>query len=123
MRCYVHAVDGRIRIKIPYLQQQPYRCRKLQQALLDCEGIESVETSALTGSVVIHYDPDVVEDVQIFNILKYNGYLNDCAVTSTDEYHASGAVKAGQALGKACFSWAVGRALNASGLSFLSALI
>jgi hypothetical protein len=119
----VHQVPGRIRIKIPTLKYRPYRVQKVL-ALFDAfSGIENITVNKATGSLVINYDPDVVRPEQLLNELKENGYYDHSKAISYHHQSQKTLSRAGDRIGKMAFGWAVGRALDASGMSFLTALI
>jgi hypothetical protein len=123
MRYYVHHTPGRLRIKIPHVKHRPYRARSVQDLLEGHGGLERVDVNAATGSVVIHYNPETISYDQIVNLLKYNDLFDESRVMSEQEYHIRAGAKAGKALGKAAFGWAMSRVLEANGLSFLAAFI
>ncbi len=54
----VHAIPGRIRVKIPQVKDDTELARAIPEWLVGVPGIERVETSALTGSVLVLYDRD-----------------------------------------------------------------
>ena len=123
MSHYVHTVPGRMRIKIPELRRRSTKAREVEQLLCHHQGIEYVRIKALTGSVVVHYDPDLITPDEILNILKYGNYFDETRMIPYEAHLNQSTHQAGQALGRAAVSWAVGRALEGSGLGFLAALI
>jgi hypothetical protein len=54
----VHAIPGRIRVKLPQIKDDPELARAIPEWFVGVPGIQRVETSALTGSVLLLYDPD-----------------------------------------------------------------
>jgi hypothetical protein len=54
----VHAIPGRIRVKIPKLKSDEELARAIPEWLVGVFGIQRVEASALTGSVLVLYDPE-----------------------------------------------------------------
>jgi hypothetical protein len=123
MNYYVHNVPGRLRVKIPKIKSSEDKCRKVERLFRDLDGIENVVVNELTGSVVINYDPRITRPEEILEIFEENNYLDKSQVMANDKYFQTAASKAGQAVGRALFGWAVGRALEANGLSFLAVLI
>ena len=125
---YMHNIPGRLRIKIPKLQHRHQQCLRLEGLFARKKGVEKVTTNPLTGSVVFEYDDDCTSTSQILAILKKHHFLDE---TVFDESEAMGPDmyfdKASSHIGKACrkavFGWAVGNALEGSGLSFLAAFI
>jgi hypothetical protein len=87
------------------------------------DGVERIKVNELTGSVVINYDPQEIEPQDMINILRDNGYIDETKAISHDAHIQTAASKAGLKIGRAVFGWAVGKALEGSGLSLLAALI
>ena len=57
----VHAVPGRVRVKLNRDELTDEFSRELRSALLALSGVEDVRANRRTGSVVIHYDPDELD--------------------------------------------------------------
>jgi hypothetical protein len=53
----VHALDGRLRIKVQAIKQNALAAASLEQSLLEVKGVKAVKANPLTGSVLISYDP------------------------------------------------------------------
>lgn len=119
----MHHVPGRLRLRLPQFKQRPQRMGRVDEALQGLAGVDRIEHKRSTGSVVVYYDPDVMDETRILNALAYNGLLDRAEMPPEPRKRACPAEKAGQAVGRMVFSWAVGRALDSSGLSFLAALI
>ena len=56
MDYYYNCEPGRLRIRTPYLHHNPQNAAVFEKSLKELSGIESVETNALTGSALIHFD-------------------------------------------------------------------
>ncbi len=54
----VHALPGRVRIKVRGLKGDFQRAQEIQSRLLMVRGISLAEASPLTGSVLAQYDPE-----------------------------------------------------------------
>jgi hypothetical protein len=123
MSYYVHSVPGRVRVKIPALKNMPHRCRDVQRIFVGLEAVERISVNPATGSVVIHYNPDLIDSQHILHALVEKGYFHG----RTDGQSHGGPVrvsnKTGRAVSKALFGWAVGKALEPTGLSFLASFI
>jgi hypothetical protein len=59
-----HQVPGRIRLKVPAAKRHPERLEEYKQAFSLIPGIEQVETSPETASIILKYDPDRQADFQ-----------------------------------------------------------
>jgi hypothetical protein len=96
------------------------RVRELFENQVD---VLNVEINSTTGSVKVYYDPEMIHADQLLNLLKYNGLFDENTAIDQSAYFQQAGHKAGTALGKAAFSWTMGRVLEANGLSLLAALI
>lgn len=123
MTCFIHHIPGRLRIKIPSLQQQPGQAQKIRSSLSGMYGIDNVSVNTLTGSIVIYYDPAVFSVDQLINILQYDELIDSNQPVVFKKPIGKRSTQMGIALGKAAFSWVVGRVLERSGLGFLAVLI
>ena len=54
----VHALPGRVRLKVARVKGNPALARQAQEKLAKVPGIRQVEAKADTGSLLIHYDLD-----------------------------------------------------------------
>lgn len=62
-----HAIDGRLRLKVPSVKGSPSKAAQLENQLRSLnEGIERVVVSPTTGSVLITYDPCQIGQAEIF---------------------------------------------------------
>ncbi|MEW6595446.1 MAG: HMA2 domain-containing protein [Thermodesulfobacteriota bacterium] len=123
MNCYVHQVPGRIRVKVPHLKNRHACCGKLERALQNHHGVRAATANPLTGSIVVNYDPAAINAENVLAVLKANRYFDEAWAQPVGSYTSKMAADAGAKIGKAVFGWAVGRALDANGLSLLAAFI
>jgi len=123
MICFVHHVPGRLRVKIAGLKHQERQAEKIRNLFRGLYGIDKISVNTLTGSVVLYHDPSVFSTDQLLNILKYNNVIHSNQRIVFEEPVSEHSTKMGMALGKAVFSWAVGKALERSGLGFLAVFI
>lgn len=123
MTYYLHSISGRLRVKIPLVKGQPKKALAIQSLLEDLEGVESISANTITGSVVVKYDPAMLHSDQILSLLKKNDYFDETRAVTLDHAVVEAGSRVGQALSKAFCGWAVGRALEGTGLSFLAVLI
>ena len=75
MAHYIHHVPGRLRVNTPLLKKNEPRARQLRSYLEGINGILQIETSIVTGSVVIRYDRCLVSSMLILNSLYDLGYI------------------------------------------------
>lgn len=123
MGCYVHNVPGRLRVKSPTLKLVSSGEEDVSEFFNHLDGIRRVNVNSVTGSVVIHYDPGLVESAEILQVLKEKGHFDDSGALTRQDYQDQAISKTALTVGKALFGWAVGKALESSGLSFLTVLI
>jgi hypothetical protein len=112
-----------VRVRIPDIKGNPGRGKRVEQLFKDVEGIDEVTLNALTGSVVVHYDTDMMGSDAVLGILRENNYFDDKKAITNEEYIQSSVSKAGKSFSKAVFGWAVGKAIEDTGFAILAALI
>jgi hypothetical protein len=59
----VHAIPGRVRVKISHLKEDPALAREVQERLSAVQGIRQVEVNPVTGSVLVLYDRTALESL------------------------------------------------------------
>jgi len=118
---FVHDVPGRLRVKIKYLKNNPYRLETLRQQL-KAPGVYKVRTNALTGSIVIEYDPLTIDTKSLIAIFNANGHTvpekNLVKNVQNDDHE-----KLAKTLSRAIAGWVASQLLEANGLSYISAFI
>ena len=67
---YLHALDGRIRVKSAQLKGTPHKAAALEQQLRAHPGITEVSVNPITGSVLVLYDTQQLRQQQIFDLLR-----------------------------------------------------
>jgi hypothetical protein len=87
---YLHALPGRLRIKILRIKHLPARALQLEAQLRQVAGIIQVKANPLTGNVLVRHDPDRLPQDQVLAALRSLGYLEPPAPAPTE----SGGVKA-----------------------------
>ncbi len=65
----LNAVPGRIRLRHPLLYRRRELCQAIERELLNTIGVERYSISELTSTVLIHYDPEQIQDHQIVELL------------------------------------------------------
>jgi hypothetical protein len=123
MSYYFHNVPGRLRVKIPILSGRPARIKVVENLLLNLVGIEKIKTNSLTGSVVINYDPDLLDPQKIMQLLIDNNYYDESKAITHDQVVQNATARAGIKASRWIFGWAVSKTLEANGLSMLATII
>jgi len=62
----VHAIPGRIRLKVPQVRDSPLFANQIEQRLATIPGIQKVTINPLTSSVLVLYDTAVVASPESF---------------------------------------------------------
>ncbi len=123
MAFYLHEVPGRLRIQIPSLKRNPLRAQEVQDLLEDLSGIKSTSVNTVTGSIIIHYDPDIVHSGTILTLLSREEYIDVARAIPTEKYAEKALANAGHVVSKALLGIALDRAFQGSPLSILTAFI
>jgi hypothetical protein len=76
---YVHALEGRLRIKTPEVKGAPHKAREIEGHLALCPGVEEVSANPVTGSVLVLYNPRLICQEEIILACKEIGYLEETA--------------------------------------------
>ncbi len=73
---YVHALERRLRIKLPQVKRAAIKAREVERHLQRVAGVEYVSANPTTGNVLIIYNPRVIEQRELFAFLSELGYLS-----------------------------------------------
>lgn len=83
MTSYTHHIPGRLRTRYPQLKNNPARARTVAAAIRNIDGVLSVETSVVTGSVLIRYDANASKRDALLEALRRTkqqlGLVQDCS--------------------------------------------
>ena len=74
---YVHALNGRLRIKIPGLKGNPLKAQEIENQCNLMTGMQQVSANPVTGSLLFIYDPHLLKQEEICAVLKEQGYSRD----------------------------------------------
>jgi len=120
---YVHHVPGRLRIQTQQLKRDEAKAQAVERYLQSIDGITSARVNALTGSITVNYQKDVVSAETIFGALALRGYHRPDVVRSSDARLNDWATKVGSAAGKAIFGLALEKAVEHSAMALIGALL
>jgi len=76
MTDYLHALDGRMRIKINEVKGSSGSAAEITRYLLSCHGIDQVNANPVTGNVLILYNTKQISQECILKLLQEAGYLH-----------------------------------------------
>jgi hypothetical protein len=123
MSYQLHELPGRLRIKIPMLKRNEIAARKVEDFLNDITGILSTSANALTGSVVVKFDPKVISSREIVTILTQEGYIDLAKIIAGKAQNSDGFSKFGALASRALLGLAVEKTFEGSALSLLTVFI
>lgn len=75
MDYYYHYVPGRLRIQTPFVHDNAQNAATLETKIRGLEGITSVETDLVTGSVLMYFDENRLKYESILAFLEKQGYF------------------------------------------------
>jgi hypothetical protein len=73
---YVHALEGRLRLRIPQVKGAAKKAREVEGLLRQIVGVDYVSANPITGSVLIIYNPRLLEQADLVAALTEAGYLS-----------------------------------------------
>jgi len=86
MNTIVHAIDGRLRLKVAKIRRNIAAAHMLEESLRSIDGVKKVKATPLTGSVLIEYDEWQISSYELAALLgvenrhdvtdSVNGYSN-----------------------------------------------
>ena len=74
---YVHALEGRLRIKVLEVKGSPANAWHVETRLAAMDGIHEVTANPRTGNVLVLYDSCLTSQHEIVETLQSWGYLQD----------------------------------------------
>jgi hypothetical protein len=123
MKCYVHNVPGRLRIK-NFLFKNSSVHYEVRKALVNMgHGIGTVDFNLTTGSLLINYDPTEIRHQDILNTLAAAGFYHPDKTITNDQVVHQATSKAFNVVAKAVSGAFIDTALSGTGLSFLAMLL
>jgi copper chaperone CopZ len=123
MGYYLHEIPGRLRVRIPNLKRNPQNAWDIQVLLKNLPGVKSISTNTVTGSMIVYYDPQLVNTAAIVNVLAREGYIDLAKVLFNKERKDNTMDVVAQAASKAILGFVLDRALQGTPLSIVTALI
>ena len=120
---YIHTVPGRLRIKNRALKYNSRKCEIAREALEALVGVQEVKANPSTGSLTIWYDGATIKEDRLLSVLEEGRFIRTKNVNREKDPFENIVSETSAQMGQAVLSWAVGKALEASGLSLLAMLI
>jgi len=124
MSYYIHDIPGRLRVKSPLLKRREHAALAVQRLLTPIDGITLTTVNPVTGSLVVHYDLEIVGSQDILEALKRAGYFDLAKAVTNDEYIYSTVSQTGRFVWRVLFGAAFETVfLKSPSLSLLGLLI
>lgn len=120
MGYYLHQVPGRLRVRTPLFKGDERKASEAKAMIESIHGVHSTSVNPVTGSLVIHYDPRVVEAETLTSLLTRFGYFDKAKAITNDQYIQNAATQAGQLAWRAIFGAFADTALQGSPLAMLT---
>ena len=80
---YIHALEGRLRIKVPEVRGASDSAREIESRLCALPGVDQATANPVTGNVLVLYDPRRISHAQIVDLLRSWGCLAGVAPSAT----------------------------------------
>jgi copper chaperone CopZ len=74
---YIHALDGRLRIKVTGVKGAPRRALEIEDELQAIDGVDHVKANPTTGNILIVYRPDKIGQHEVVSALHGLGCLQE----------------------------------------------
>ena len=123
MKCYVHNVPGRLRLKNPSFKNTSVH-HDVRKALVNMgHGIGTADFNTTTGSLLINYNPMEIHHQDILSALAGAGFYHPEKTVTNDQVIHQATAKAFNVVTKAVSGAFIETALQGTGLSFLAILL
>jgi copper chaperone CopZ len=123
MAHYIHHVPGRLRVRTQLLKRDENRARAAEQIVQAIYGVTSARANALTGSITVNFQRDVVSADTVLETLAARGYYEPGKARHADGQLHDLAARAGDAAGKALFGLVFEKAVERSAMALIGALL
>lgn len=74
---YLHALEGRLRIKIESVKGCPEMADDVETLLAAIDGIDGATANPSTGNVLVHYNPARLTQDEILELLRDTGLVRE----------------------------------------------
>jgi len=91
MNYYIHDIPGRIRVKSPQIKNNKRAADEVKRLITLFHGVNSVECSLITGSILINYHPDKLHKKEVVDLLSEKGFFDKSKAVTNDKYFESAA--------------------------------
>ncbi len=117
----VHETPGRLRLKIPGLKRNSLITADMQRLFKFLPGIKSTSINTVTGSIIAHYDPELIQPEAIINFLAREGHIDSAKPISRPKGANKTLEVVTRAASKAVLGFFLDRALQGTPLAIVTA--
>jgi hypothetical protein len=117
MKHYFHNVPGRLRVRIAAIKVNPLIGNQIREQLTQIRGVTCVSIRATTGSVIIAYNPQILDPNQILDILVEHEFVEPTQLATNNPQLDTVVYRAVEVVLKAALSQTMTKMLNRSFLS------
>jgi copper chaperone CopZ len=83
---YVHAIDGRLRVKLPVMKGSAAKAARIADALEVLPGIRYVKANPTTGNVLVLFDPRMIDQRRLIEkMIEMSGFAPVNEVLSSNQ--------------------------------------
>jgi hypothetical protein len=86
---HLHALDGRLRIKVASVKGSPRKAEEIEDRLQRCDGITQATANPTTGSILILYDSQRINQEGVLHTLRSLGCLPERSKARTSVISAT----------------------------------
>jgi copper chaperone CopZ len=123
MSDYIHNVPGRLRVRITAIRENPLIGDQIKELLTNIWGITSVSVRSTTGSVIITYEPQILQADRILDFLTDHVHLEVTNLAAIHRPLQTALYRAAEVIVWEALSRAASKVLNGSYLSILTTLL
>jgi len=89
---YFHAIDGRLRIKVPEVKNSRVKAAEVEIHLRSLPAVTRVDANSTTGNVLVLYDSQRMRQDQLLEALRSLGCYRQASQASAEPTETNGAV-------------------------------
>jgi hypothetical protein len=72
---YIHHVNGRLRVRTPFLRQNGHLANEWKIAIEALSGVKMATLNPVTGSIIVYYEPNVTNPEALLAQLQVRNYV------------------------------------------------
>jgi copper chaperone CopZ len=123
MSDYIHSVPGRLRVRITTIRENPLIGDQIKELLTNIWGITSVSVRSTTGSVIVTYEPEILQANRILDFLADHFHLEVTKHAAINPPRQTALYRAAEVIIREALSLAAGKVLNGSYISILTTFL